>query len=94
MDISLLKKQGPNAALGRHRDSIQFSASWRTNGVVLGTGDFIHTTPKGFKQLKAGAKIEAEGEAPPREWARKCGRSSEDQREIGEGVIRYGLAYR
>lgn len=56
------------------------------NGVVLDTGDFVHTKPDGFDRLKlkVGDKVTAEGIARP--LATRTGRVIEAQRVNGKAV--------
>lgn len=44
--------------------SVHFAKHGEPNGVILGSGEFIHTRPRGMKQLKleVGSKVVANGE--------------------------------
>ncbi len=46
---------------------LNYARHGEANGVVLDSGDFIHTRPDGMRKLdlKPGSKVEAEGEARP-----------------------------
>ena len=46
---------------------LNYARHGEANGVVLDSGDFIHTRPEGMRKLalKPGSKVEAEGEARP-----------------------------
>jgi hypothetical protein len=59
------RKPSPGAAYQGKVVRFNFAKHGEANGVVLDTGDFIHTKPDGMKllRLRIGANVEAEGDA-------------------------------